>query len=238
MDLDTSALVAKVNSQSLLNKLDTDPNINYIESDSISIQSADGDTFEHENNYLDQEDYVIESPEACLNNNNICAASPSCPDSTVEISSDLNLAKAKLNGTDQTDYFSDCDFKTSQYFKSNECNADSSSIIEKDCHQLLFEKEVNNREDVLNYQQIISNASPSSSADFISPESILEAGSELLDVPDKSDLSGLEFDEYLLTKDIEPHFIVGNYSNCNEKDKHNLNENNIDTGDMGIENAW
>lgn len=238
MDLDTSALVAKVNSQSLLNKLDTDPNINYIESDNISIQSADGDTFEHESNYLDQEDYVIESPEACLSNNNICAASPSCPDSTVEISSDLNLAKAKINGTGQSDYFDDCDFKTSPYFKSNECSVDSSSIVEKDCHQLLFEKEVTNREDVLNYQQIISNASPTSSADFISPESILEAGSELLDVPDKSDLSGLELEDYLLTKDIGPHFIVGDYSNCNEKDKHNSNENNIDTGDMGIENAW
>lgn len=235
MDLDTSALVAKVNSQSLLNKLDTDPNINYIESDNISIQSADGDAFEHESNYLDPEDYSIESPEACSNHNNICTTSPSCPDSTVEISSDLNLATAKINGSDQSDYFDACDFKTSPYFKSNECNVDSSSIGEKDC-QLLFEKEVTNREDVLNYQQIISNASPSSSADFISPESILEAGSVLLDVPDKSDLSGLEFDDYLLSKDVEPHFIVGNFSS--EKDKHNLNENNIDTGDMGIENAW
>lgn len=237
MDLDTSALVAKVNSRSLLNNLDTDPNINYLESDNVSIQSADGDAFENDNNYLDQEDYVIESPEACLSNN-ICASSPSCPDSTVEISSDLNLSRAKFHCTDQSDYFADCDFKTNEYFKSSECNVDSSCIVEENRHQLLYEKEVNNREDVLNYQQIISNGSPTSSADFISPESILETNSELLDVPDKSELSGLEFEEYLLTKDIGPHFIVENYSNYNEKVEHNLNENNIDTGDMGIENSW
>ncbi len=234
MDLDTSAFVAEVNSSSLL-KSKLDQNINFLENDSIPYQPTNGDVFEEENGYLER-DYLVASPDISAN---ICDSSNSRPDSTVELTADLNFSSARLNDIDtNSEYFADSTLEVNQYCITDECDS-VDGIVGKNCGHIAFTgADICRDNDVSKYQNVVTSIT-STPPELINPGSILEANSHLLNEQDKADFAALELDDYLsLTKDIEPHFIVGSFSNYNENLKHNLEESQIDPGDMGIENTW
>lgn len=236
MDLDTSAHVAKVSSPTILKiKLNTNHNLNFSKSENISFESTNGDTFKNENIYSEQ-DYIITSPSAHLSTDaNIFNLNKSCSDSvTVELSSDVNFNRSRFNNNE---YFVDHNLKAASH---QCCETSDSSIIDENViitdELLLPNDNIDANNETLKYQHIVCNTS--STSEFINPESVLEVNSELVHSQDKADFNALALEYLSIPENIEPHFIVGNFSESDEKLKHNLNENPIDSGDMGIENTW
>lgn len=212
MDLETTSLVAKVSSPSLL-KLKLNTSQDYSTTADIAFET--NSTFEKEN-YL-PENYIITSPDI-----------KSFAD-TAEDFSNPNFNKFD----NRSEYLTDCPLD--QYCRDEEDLIDT-ALIDKDYHGVLLNNSNIDARRAVKYQNLVCSTFTASS-DFTSPESILEANSELVDPQDKADFKAL--DEYLnITEDIEPHFIVGSFS-VEEKSTHTADENQLNSpADMGIENTW
>ena len=219
MDLETPSLVAKVRSSSLLKLKINASNQNFPDS-AANTTFETNDTFDKEN-FLPA-DYISAFPNA----------------NVVELPTD----------TDYKRYDGGSKYLTRCSLEPYCSDSEETDIIDADLsaeypHLPLDTDEIEDGDHLLattlNYQNLVSSSSGNcgdSSSDFISPESILEANSELEDPQDKKDFTAL--DEYLnISHDIEPHFIVGSFADNDKLPE--TDENHIDsTVDMGIENTW
>lgn len=234
MDLDTSALVAKVNPQSIIGiKLGSPQNKNYSKSKDFQFEPNTEREFDDEDGFLDQ-DFLVDAK--------VSSSIGSISDSNVDYSTvnDPEYRRITFNesslSNDHTDYhFSNYNIELNQYCETEVTDLIDDTILHDKSypHVLLNPNSDNRNEHVLKYQNLVSSAT-SIDDKLITPESVLEGNSEL-DTQDQTDYTVLN--ELLsISEDIEPHFIASSFTNS--ENKFESKENQLDSSDMGIENTW
>lgn len=184
--------------------------------------------FQNENHCVNS-NYPVESSTF---EDNVCESSAPIPDSTVELTADLNFIGSELHDTsDSCDHLVDSTLDSSGYCVAVDSSSIDGNVDSDECLQ--FASSQHNEtfiEDESNFENLGENVSSTPSEFF--PRIVLTE-------QDKAALDDFPFDDsFNETNNIEPHFIVGGFPNYDDRIKENLDRHRIDRGDMGIENSW